>query len=215
MKAYQHFLILIVFAFIICACTNIPQAPTKTPTMSPDDMMTAAVSTAEELRRETETQWAIDNPSPTPTDTATPTPEATPTPLMPLIPPTATEAPRPMLRVGDNISVNYWDINDRTNYNFVPFTNLYIEVCYTNEGSMTWNSNFYAMCTNHKNDNIQPADGVKLGKTVETGQKACFSFQRIGASNTALGNHCVGFQLYTDSGIAMRGGYTNVCWTIH
>jgi len=215
MKAYQHFLILIVFAFILCACTNIPQAPTKTPTMSPDDMMTAAVSTAEELRRETETQWAIDNPSPTPTDTATPTPEATPTPLMPLIPPTATEAPRPMLRVGDNISVNYWDINDRTNYNFVPFTNLYIEVCYTNEGSMTWNSNFYAMCTNHKNDNIQPADGVKLGKTVETGQKACFSFQRIGASNTALGNHCVGFQLYTDSGIAMRGGYTNVCWTIH
>ena len=215
MKKYNALMIFIVCAVILSACTNVPVAPTKTPTMSPDDMMTAAVSTAEAMRRETETQWAINNPSPTPTDTATPTPEATPTSALPMIPPTATAAAKPYYHVDDT---NYIvrEIGNPNNYGpFVPTNNLYIEVCYTNEGSMTWNSNFYAMCTNHKNDNIQPADGVKLGKTVETGQKACFSFQRIGASNTALGNHCVGFQLYTDSGIAMRGGYTNVCWTIH
>ena len=214
MKPFQRFLILSIFAFILCACTNIPQAPTKTPTMSPDDMMTAAVSTAEALRRETETQWAIDNPSPTPTDTATPTPEATPTPLMPLIPPTATEEPRPMLKVGDNKSATYWKIGDPSNYDFVPFDNLYIEVCYPNEGSLSWNANYYCMCVDHKGDNIQPADGVKLGKTVNTGEKACFSFNRIGASNTKLGAHSVGFQLYTDSGAAIRNGYISVGWTI-
>ena len=215
MKTSRTITLLILFAIVLCGCTNIPQAPTKTPTMSPEEMMQAAQATAESLHRETETQWAIDNPSPTPTDTATPTPEATATPMAPLIPPTATEEPRPMLKVGDNKSVNYWDINDRTNYRFVPLTNLYVEICYPNEGSLSWNENYYAMCTSHKNDNIQPADPVKLGRTVNTGEKACFSFQRMGSTNTALGNHCVGFQLYTDSGVAMRNGYVSACWTIY
>ena len=69
--------------------------------------MQAAQETAEALRRETETQWAIENPSPTPTDTPTPTPEPTATSALPLIPPTATEEPRPYLRVGNTSSLVY------------------------------------------------------------------------------------------------------------
>ncbi len=215
MKHFYFMLIILAAALILGACSNIPQAPTKTPTMSAEEVMMAAQETAEAMKRETETQWAIDNPSPTPTDTATPTPEATPTSAIPLIPPTATEEPLPMLRVGANKSVLVFDINDRANTKFVPFSQLYIEICFTNEGSYTWNENYYAMCTSHKGDNIQPADPVYLGKTVATGEKACFSFQRVGASNTALGNHCASFQLYTDTGAAMRNGAVSACWTIY
>ncbi len=215
MKHIHFMLLLLAAALIFSACSNIPQAPTKTPTMSAEEIMMAAQETAEAMRRETETQWAIDNPSPTPTDTATPTPEATPTSAIPQIPPTATEEPRPMLRVGANKSVTYYDINDHANTRFVPFTDLYVEICYTNEGSLTWNENYYAVCTSHKNDNIQPVDGVKLGKNVATGEKACFSFRRLGSSNTALGNHCVGFNLFTDTGAQMANGYVSACWTIY
>ena len=69
MKKLQLWIMLFVFVFIISACSNVPQAPTKTPTMSPEELMQSAQETADALRRETETQWAIENPSPTPTDT--------------------------------------------------------------------------------------------------------------------------------------------------
>ncbi len=211
-----HFIILfLAAAMIFSACSNIPQAPTATPTMSAEEIMIAAQETAEAMRRETETQWAIENPSPTPTETPPPTPEPTATSAIPQIPPTATEEPRPMLRVGENKSVTLYDKDDHTNYTFVPFTNLYIEICYTNEGSLAWNENYYAMCTSHKGDTIFPNEPVRVGKTVNTGEKACFSFERVGASNTALGNHCATFQLYTDGGAAMRNGAVSACWTIN
>ena len=214
MKDYKKLLTLLLFAIILSACSNIPQAPTKTPTMSAEEIMQAAQSTAEALRRETETQWAIENPSPTPTDTPTPTPLYTPTSALPIIPPTATEPPRPMLKVGDNKSGVYWKKSDPSDYNIVPFDDLYVEVCYPNEGSLSWNENYYVMCVDHKNDIIQPSDGVRLGKTVNTGEKACFSFNRIGSSETLLGLHTVGFQLYTDSGAAMNNGYISLSWKI-
>lgn len=213
MKKYRNMICLLLFACILCACSNIPQAPTKTPTMSPEEMQQAALGTAEAMRHATETQWAIDNPSPTPTDTATPTPEYTPTSALPMIPPTATEAPRPMLSVGYS-NYTLYKIGDPTDYTYVPLSNLYIEVCFTNEGSLSWTENYYCMCTYHNQDNIQPADPVRLGKTVNTGEKACFSFQRLGSTNTALGTHTVGFQLYTDSGAAMRNGYISFSFNI-
>ena len=139
MKKYRTLAILFLFALILSACDNIPQVPTKTPTMSPDEMMTAAVSTAEAMRRETETQWAIDNPSPTPTETATPTPEATPTSALPVIPPTATAAAKPYYHV-DDAKALVREIGNPSNYGpFVPRNDLYIEVCFKNGGSGVWN----------------------------------------------------------------------------
>ncbi|MBR6088695.1 MAG: hypothetical protein IKP86_02090 [Anaerolineaceae bacterium] len=213
MKFTRKLIVLLLFAVILSACSNIPQIPTKTPTMSPDELIQAAQATAEVLRRETETQWAIENPSPTPTDTATPTPEATPTSALPMIPPTATAEALPYLRVGYKNATVY-KIGDPGDYVFVPMDNLYIEICYTNDGSGTWNENYYAMCTNMSGSVITP-DGVnRLGKSVSNGQKACFSFNRQGSPNTALGTQCPGFQLYTDTGIAVRDGYISACFNI-
>ena len=215
MKAIKKLIFMLAAASLFSACTNVPVSPTKTPTMSPEEMMQAAQETAEALRRETETQWAIENPSPTPTDTATPTPVYTPTSVIPLIPPTATEPPRPYLRVGYTTHTIY-KIGEPNNWNdFVPIDNLYIEVCYTNDGSGTWNENYYCMCTNKAGANIQPADQNFLGKEVATGQKACFSFQRIGSTNTALTTYCPVFQIFTDTGNPLTNGYETACFTIH
>ncbi|MBQ4512147.1 MAG: hypothetical protein II969_04080 [Anaerolineaceae bacterium] len=213
MKIYTKLLTLLLFTIILSACSNIPQVPTKTPTMSPEEIMQAAQSTAEALRRETETQWAIENPSPTPTDTPTATPIYTPTSALPLIPPTATSEPLPYLRVGYTNATVY-KIGDPGNYVFVPMDNLYIEICYTNDGSGTWNENYYAMCTNMAGSVISPDGPVYLGKTVSTGEKACFSFNRVGSPNTALGTQCPGFQLYTDTGAGIRNGYVSACFNI-
>ncbi len=213
MKNYTKLLTLLLFSIILSACSNIPQAPTKTPTMSPAEIMQAAQSTAEGLRRETETQWAIENPSPTPTETPLPTPIYTPTSALPMIPPTATDEPLPFLRVGYTNATIY-KIGAPGDYYFTPSDSLYIEICYTNDGSGVWNENYYAMCTNMSGSVIQP-DGVnRLGKSVSTGEKACFSFNRVGSYNTALGTQCPGFQLYTDTGTAIRGGYVSACFNI-
>ena len=214
MKRFLMLITLVVFAYVLCACSNVPQAPTKTPTMSPEELMQAAQETAEALRRETETQWAIENPSPTPTKTSTPTPIATPTSAIPRIPPTATEEPRPYLRVGNTSSLVY-KIGDPGDYDFKPIDNLYVEVCYTNEGSGTWNENYYCQCIRQGGSVILPDTANYLGKNVNTGEKACFSINRQGSYNTALGTQCSGFQLYTDTGAAMANGYLSVCWTIH
>lgn len=213
MKTTTKLILMLLFASILCACSNIPVAPTKTPTMSPEDMMQAAQETAEALRRETETQWAVDNPSPTPTDTATPTPDYTPTNVVVVIPPTATEPPRPYLRVG-NTSNTVYKIGDPGNYTFVPMDTLYIEVCFTNEGSGTWNANYYCMCTNQGGQVISPSEPVYLGKEVHTGEKACFSFNRVSNPNTALTTYCPTFQLYTDTGAAITNGWESPCFRI-
>lgn len=213
MKDYKKLLTLLLFAIILSACSNIPQAPTKTPTMSAEEIMQAAQSTAEALRRETETQWAIENPSPTPTDTPTPTPIYTPTSALPLIPPTATDEPLPFLRVGYKNSTIY-KIGAPDDYNFYPSDNLYIEVCFTNDGSGIWNENYFCQVTNMAGSVIQPDTPNFLRKTVSTGEKACFSFNRQGSYNTALGTQCPGFQLYTDTGAAIRNGYITACFQI-
>lgn len=216
MKKYRTLTILLLFAIILCACTNVPQAPTKTPTMSPDEMMTAAVSTAEAMRRETETQWAIDNPSPTPTDTATPTPEATPTSAMPVIPPTATAAARPYYHIDDTNYVVRENGNPGNYGPFVPTANLYIEVCFKNGGSGIWNENYYTMCTNSNGAFISPMnEPVYLGKTVSLGEWACFSFSGVGSTEYALKQYCPFFQMFSDVGTAITHANTYACFTIH
>ena len=215
MKTSKTLILMILSVFLLGACQNIPQAPTKTPTMNAEQMMQAAQETAEAIRAATETQWAVDNPSPTPTNTDTPTPEWTPTPPIPLIPPTATEEPLPYFRVSDYSSKVY-EIGNPSNYNdFVPMSNLYIEICYKNGGSGDWTENFSCRVTNPNGYMVQPQDGTRLGKTVHTGEWACFSFQGVGSYGYALKSYCPGFQLFTDSGVAMRNGYYSTCWTIH
>ncbi len=215
MKTLRSLLILIISVIMLSACENIPIPPTKTPTMSAEEMQTAAVSTAEAMRRETETQWAINNPSPTPTETSTPTPEATPTSALPVIPPTATEKALPYYHI-DDTSYRVYEIGHPENWGpFVPRDNLYIAVCVKNGGSGIWNENYYMQVGNLDGANVQPRDPVYLGKTVSYGEWACFSFNNVGGTEFALKQYCPFFQMYSDQGTAIRGANSYACWTIH
>ncbi len=214
MKKYRSLMIIVFFAVLLSACTNLPVVPTKTPTMSADELMLAAQATAEELHRETETQWAIDNPSPTPTDTATPTPEATPTSMMPLIPPTATEKPLPYYHIDDTSALVYEHGNPGNYGPFVPRNDLYVEVCFKNGGSGVWNEGYYAQVASLDGSNIQPREPVRLGRTVSNGEWACFSFTQVGGTDFSLRRYCPGFQLYSDAGVRIAGGFVYACWTI-
>ena len=215
MKKFRTLLILILAAVTLSACANIPIPPTKTPTMSPEEMQTAAVSTAETMRRETETQWAIDNPSPTPTETATPTPEPTATSAIPVIPPTATEQARPYYHI-DDTSYRIYEIGHPENWSdFVPMSNLYVEICIKNGGSGVWNENYYMVVSNLDGANIQPRDPVYLGKDVAYGEWACFSFNEVGGTDFALKTYCPLFQMYSDLGTPIRNAFSYACFTLH
>ncbi len=215
MRRTTTILIFAIIAMLLCGCQNLPQDPTKTPTMSAEELMAAAQETAEAQAAATQTQWAMDNPSPTPTNTNTPTPEATPTAAAPLIPPTATEAPLPYYSVG-NTSVTVYPVgnpSDRS-YDWVPLDTLYIEVCYQNAGSGVWNTSYRCVCTSEGGTTINPKE-VYLGKNVSNGEYACFSFQASANPNQSLGSRCPSFALYTDAGVVITDGYASTCWNIH
>ena len=46
MRRTTTILIFAIIAMLLCGCQNLPQDPTKTPTMSPEELMAAAQETA-------------------------------------------------------------------------------------------------------------------------------------------------------------------------
>jgi hypothetical protein len=215
MKTYKRitkiFLLLLFVASFAAGCSNIPQDPTKTPTMSEEEMMQAAQGTAAAILSITQTQDAILHPSATPLPTATPAPIFTATSSMPQIPPTATAETLPYYSVG-NKSCYVQQVGGGVLSAYVPFDKLYLEVCYENQGSGTWNSNFYCQVVVNDGGSTSPLS-VPLGKTVTNGQKACFSFNQNMAGHE-LGSHCSTFALTDDSGNILTNGYRNCCWTV-
>lgn len=207
------FILICVLTAVLSGCSNLPQTVTKTPTMTNEEMIEAAQGTAEALMAQTQTQYALDNPSPTPTETMTPTPPEPPTSTPPAIPPTATDAPLPYYSV-KNKSARVYKIGDPNSGStvFVPMDTLYVEVCLQNSGSGIWNENYLMRVSNQNGAGINPVE-QRLGKTVGTEEWACFSFQNYNPEQS-LGMHCPSFQMYSDTGVAINNAFNSVCWTI-
>ena len=195
------------------ACANIPKDPTATPTLSDEEKLEFFKQTAAVEAAMTQTQDAFLNPSPTPLPTDTPPPPIPPTATIPPIPPTATEPPRPFLSVGHKSCFLKHRISGEITSSFVPFDPVYIEICFTNDGSGTWNQNYYAMVTLNDESNTNPST-VALGKEVPPGEKACFSFESS-AAGSKLGEHCSTFALTTDQNVTIGEGFITCCWTVH
>ncbi len=205
------FTMLIFAALLFSGCRNIPHDPTKTPTMSEAEMMQAAQETASVILAMTQTQDAILHPSATPLPTDTPTPAFTATSPLPAIPPTATKETLPYYSVG-NKSCYVQQKGGGVQSAYVPFDQLYLEVCYENQGSGTWNQNFSCKVIVNDGGSTSP-QSVLLGKTVSNGQKACFSFNQNMAGHE-LGSHYSQFALTDDSGNILTNGYQSCYWTV-
>ncbi len=211
-KANLFFLLsLLAVAILAAGCTNIPQKPTLTPTMSEAEMVKAAEETAQVIFAMTQTQDAILNPSATPEPTFTPTPESTATSAVPIIPPTATDPPRPYLSVGYKNCFVKNITGDQSH--IVPQDRLYLEACFTNDGSGTWNQGYFAQVTVNDGGNTSPLS-VPLGRDVPPGEKACFSFSQ-NAAGPALGWHATTIALTTDGGAIVGEGYISCGWTVY
>ncbi len=210
-RSINNLLILVFVALFAAGCKNIPQDPTNTPTMSEEEMMQAAQETAAAILSLTQTQDAILNPSPTPEPTATPEPPATATSALPAIPPTATQETLPYYSVG-NKSCLVKQVGGGSQAAYVPFDKLYIEVCYENQGSGTWDANFACQVTKNDGGSTSP-ERVLLNKTVTNGQKACFSFNQNMAGHE-LGSHYSTFALTDSSGNILTNGYQSCYWTV-
>lgn len=208
--------VILAIGFVLTAiggCANLPKPPTPTPTMSQEEQLEIFKQTAAAEAALTQTQDAFLNPSATPLPTETATPEIPPTATIPPIPPTATEPPRPFLSVGHkNCFIKHRASGDVTS-SFVPFDPVYLEVCFTNDGSGTWNQNYFAQVTVNDEGNTHPGV-VALGKEVKPDEKACFSFES-GAAGSKLGQHCSTFALTTDGGAIVGEGIISCCWTVH
>lgn len=202
---------ILIIAGILSGCNNLPKNPTSTPTMSEEEMVKAAEGTALAVFNMTQTQDAILHPSATPEPTSTPTPAYTATNPAPAIPPTATEPVRPYLSVGYK-SCYVKNISGDQDH-ITPYDRLYLEVCYTNDGSGTWNQNYFAQVTRNDGGNTSPLS-VPLGKNVAPNEKACFSFNQ-NMAGYELGQHYSTFALTTDGGAILNEGYVSCYWTVY
>ncbi len=203
-------LCLILVGIMLAGCTNIPQKPTATPTMSEAEMIQAAEATALAAMSMTQTQDAILNPSATPEPTATEPPPPPPTMAAPVIPPTSTVESKPYLSVG-NKSCYIKNLSGDQGH-IVPYDKLYLEICFTNQGSGTWTAGYYAQVTVNDGGNTSPLS-VPLGKNIGPGEKACFSFNQ-NMAGYELGNHASTFALTTDGGAIMTNGYISCGWVV-
>ncbi len=210
-RSVNNFLILVFFALFAAGCQHVPQDPTNTPTMSEEELMQAAQETAQAILSITQTEDALRNPSPTPEPTATEPPPATATSALPAMPPTATKETLPYYSVG-NKSCLVKQIGGGSQAAYVPFDKLYLEVCYENQGSGTWDANFYAQVTRNDGGSTNP-ERVLLNKTVSNGQKACFSFNQ-GMAGHELGDHYSTFALTDSNGAILTNGYQSCYWTV-
>lgn len=212
-KFMMPVLLLALIALLGAGCSNLPKDPTPTPTMSEEEILAVFKQTAEAQHALTQTQDAILNPSATPEPTDTPPPPIPPTATVPAIPPTATEPVKPYLSVGHKSCFVKNRNSGEITSDFVPFDAVYLEPCFTNDGSGTWNANYFAQVTRNDESNTNPPS-VVLGKEVKPGEKACFSFNSS-AAGSALGSHYSTFALTTDQGIIVGEGIVSCYWNVH
>lgn len=212
MKKSHTILFLLAVMLLLCSCTNIPVAPTATPTLTDEELIQKVrddQAATEDVIHQAETQYALDHPTEVPTDTPTPAPSNTPLPVM-----TATDKPLSYYNIDNKSSLVYKKGDGYTGAtSFVPMDELYLEVCYQNNGSGVWTENFYAEVTGQGGGGVTP-NRVMLGKTVSNEEWACFSFTNYNPEQS-LSTHCPTFQLYNENGNALRNGNNSVCWTIH
>ncbi len=194
----KRMILLFLSAGLLTACQNLPQEPTKTPTLSAEQLN----ATAQESVFQTQTQDAFLNPSATPEPTSTSTPTVVPTIPVAAVPPTAT---LPYLSIGNSNCT----VNGNT---YVPHDSFSMEVCFQNTGAAVWNTNYYCEVTRNDGGGTNPPI-VHLMNDVPNGKYGCCDFNQSMAGD-ALGKHYSTFALVNDQGSIMANGYQSCTWNV-
>lgn len=138
-------------------------------------------------------------PTPIPTATVTPTPMPTNTPL-----PTMTFTPQPTVATlsAKLTSIGTFPVN-RTE--FTPNENFSIAVTFLNTGTVPWYPGAKLVLVGHEGEHITVQQEAVLSHQVNPGEKIEFDLWAYGSEDMSYQR--MYFQLYSDYGSAVKGGY--------
>lgn len=144
------------------------------------------------------TQAALSNPTATTAPTFTPLPTNTPAPTIAISTPT-------QQIIGDKADFVYAVTFPDNRTKFIPNEEINIAWGLKNIGSTTWTTGYKLVYVG--GEAFTSRYEIPLGKTTPPGSTADFSFGAFGSEE--LGSHTTYFQLYSDNGFAVPGGYVS------
>ncbi len=141
---------------------------------------------------------ATDTPMPTSTDlpTITPSPSSTATIL-----PTSTFTPAPVLKAQLLYVVTYPENKTQ----FVPNEKFGVAIGFLNSGTVTWNAGSKLVLTGYDGDYVTVQTEATLEKAVLPGEKVEFNLFAFGSEDMSFQSNY--FQLYSDQGVPIDGGF--------
>ena len=101
-------------------------------------------------------------------------------------------------------------------FKYKPSDSFHSQVCFLNDGSMTWNNHFYCDVTYTKNYNfsvetVKAGENYYLPSSVSTGNWGCCDFD-VSYSNYSLGQHSREVSLYNEYGHKIDS--TGIYWQV-
>lgn len=202
---HYHFIVIILLSLSFLSSCNSP-AEVVVPTMDQATVIAAAVET---LRSEM-TSEALLNPTATlqPTVTSLP-PTATLVP--PTDMPTATEimdTATPVASLSARLLyVTTWPENKR---NYVPNEIYGLAIGFENNGTITWEAGSTIKLVSFKGEATVQLE-LSVDKAVKPGEKIEYGLWTFGSET--LGEHTFNFQVYTNQGLAIPGGWASYTYT--
>ncbi len=203
----SHILLLAVLLASITGCgaaAPVPSQPTLDPTQVMEDARATVVAEI--------TEDARLHPSATPTATQTPLPTSTPlpsaTPTVTLTAtPSITDTPAPTFTpTALPLSSKFlYAVTYPENKNRYPSNEKFgLALGFLNTGSIDWNSSYTIRLTGFEGE-VTVQTEATLGRSVKPGEKGEWNLWAYGSE--MMGKHVFYFQIYTDTGAAIDGGF--------
>ncbi len=212
--AYSSASLLLAIVILLAASGCGAPATPAVPTLDPTLVMHQAIQTVQAQITEdarlhpsaTPTNTATALPTNTPLPTLTPTPAFTDTPASTNTPAaTATKVP-PALSAQFLYAATYPG-NQRE---YTPNEKFSLALGFKNTGSIAWSAGYTIKMISFTGEATVQQEAT-LGKGVNPGEKGEFNLWAFGSET--LGKHVWNFQVFTDSGTPLTGGYGYFTYT--
>jgi len=180
---------------MLSSCAIFPLSPEKQEAATQNAFSTvfAAMTTQAYLY-----PTATNTPMPTNTDlpTVTPSPSSTASQI-----PTSTFTPAPTLKAQLLYVVTYPENKTQ----FVPNEKFGVAIGFLNTGTVTWNAGSRLVLTGYDGDYVTVQTEAVLEKAVPPGEKVEFNLFAFGSEDMSFQSNY--FQLYSDLGVPVEGGF--------
>ncbi len=204
LRSYRYIVIILLFLSFLSACSSPSEG--IIPTMDQATIIAAAVETV----RSEMTSEALLNPTATIQPTATPVP-----PTATFIPPTEMPSATKIMSTSTPVAslsarllyVTTWPENKRI---YVPNEIYGLAIGFENNGTITWEAGSTIKLVSFKGEATVQLE-LSVDKAVKPGEKVEYGLWTFGSET--LGEHTFDFQVYTNQGLAIPGGWASYTYT--